>query len=180
MSVRAYIPNVLSTLRLLSVPFVLVCPKEWRPVFLLAVALTDFFDGYLARRWNVVSRYGTIVDPLGDKGLAIAFSYVFWVEERLSLQQVLLVFSREWALLLFACYLLVRGRWRAWMVQSFWCGKMATALQALIALWLVFDRPAPPLLYGLLVLSAIAAVPELIYRSAAPVSVTGCSSCSLR
>ena len=35
----------------------------------VVAAVTDFFDGYLARRWNVVSTFGAIMDPIADKVL---------------------------------------------------------------------------------------------------------------
>ena len=158
------LPNFLSTLRLLAVPFVLLFPAEWRFPFLAVAALTDFFDGYLARRWKVTSKFGTFMDPLGDKGLAIAFSYLFWSEGMLSVPQMAIFFSREAALLIFALYVSFHGRWQQWTIRSFWCGKIATTLQGIIVAFLCLGGPAPAFLYGLLLLSGIAALPELLCR----------------
>ena len=175
MSVCRYIPNLLSTLRLLLVPYIFFCPVAWRFPLLFAASLTDFFDGYLARRWNVQSRFGTMVDPLGDKGLAIAFAYLFWSEGLFSLPQLVIFFSREVALLLFAGYLFFQGKWQQWTIQSFWSGKIATALQALIVGFLCLGHVAPAVVYGLLLLSGIAAMPELLYRARTQARARGSS-----
>lgn len=77
----AALPNALTATRLLAVPvlvwLVLVDagadgPARWWAlvVFLLAAA-TDFLDGYLARRWSVVSSFGKIADPIADKALIL-------------------------------------------------------------------------------------------------------------
>jgi len=73
------IANVLTVVRLLLVPvfvWALVAANgldvEWRlgafAVFALA-AITDRFDGELARRWGLVTAFGTIADPIADKAL---------------------------------------------------------------------------------------------------------------
>jgi CDP-diacylglycerol--glycerol-3-phosphate 3-phosphatidyltransferase len=73
------IANVLTVIRLLLVPvfvWALVAQNgldvEWRlgafAVFALA-AITDRFDGELARRWGLVTAFGTIADPIADKAL---------------------------------------------------------------------------------------------------------------
>jgi CDP-diacylglycerol--glycerol-3-phosphate 3-phosphatidyltransferase len=50
-------------------------------LFLFAVFLTDFLDGFLARRWNQISQLGSILDPVADKLVVlILFSYFFSIE----------------------------------------------------------------------------------------------------
>ena len=158
------LPNLLSTFRLLCVPCVLMCSAEWRLPIIIVAALTDFLDGYLARKWGVTSKFGTLMDPLGDKGLAIAVAYLFWSEGGMSFPQLLIFFSREWALLVFATILFFQGRWRYWTIYSFWCGKIATTVQAIIAAFLCLGAPAPTFFYGLLLLSGVAALPELLFH----------------
>ena len=68
----ALLPNVLSALRLplaVAFPFVVANPRAALGV-LVAAALTDVLDGWLARRRGQVTAVGAIVDPLGDKVFA--------------------------------------------------------------------------------------------------------------
>lgn len=87
--VRQHIPNAITTARLaLSVVlFVLLArylPGEFSPRYLdvcllvfLVASMTDWLDGFLARRWNVTSKFGRIVDPFVDKILVLGtFSYL--------------------------------------------------------------------------------------------------------
>lgn len=80
------IPNLLSILRILLVPPLVVVlltkfdGKEWwgLGLFLLA-ALMDFLDGYLARRRKEVTRLGTLLDPAADK-ILISAAFISLVE----------------------------------------------------------------------------------------------------
>lgn len=66
-----HIPNVITALRLAALPVAAwALLKGDRPLTLTLVgliALSDWLDGFLARRWNVASRFGAILDPLADK-----------------------------------------------------------------------------------------------------------------
>ena len=73
------IPNVLTFLRLLAAPGVGVMflyfarPwADWLAFFLfVGAAVTDFVDGYLARRWKQETRFGSMLDPIADKAMVV-------------------------------------------------------------------------------------------------------------
>ncbi|MGY6547935.1 MAG: CDP-diacylglycerol--glycerol-3-phosphate 3-phosphatidyltransferase [Roseinatronobacter sp.] len=73
------VPNILTVLRLLAAPGVAVMflyfHRPWADWFALALfglaAITDFFDGYLARAWKQESRIGAMLDPIADKAMVV-------------------------------------------------------------------------------------------------------------
>ncbi|RJL07163.1 CDP-diacylglycerol--glycerol-3-phosphate 3-phosphatidyltransferase [Paracoccus aestuarii] len=76
---RWTLPNILTLLRLLAAPGVplmfLYFQRPWADwaaltLFLLA-AVTDWFDGYLARAWKQESRFGAAMDPIADKAMVV-------------------------------------------------------------------------------------------------------------
>lgn len=80
------IPNILTLLRIALIPvFVAVFYLPWNwanelttAIFAIA-ALTDWFDGHLARRWNQTSAFGAFLDPVADK-LIVAVALVLLVQ----------------------------------------------------------------------------------------------------
>ena len=73
------LPNILTILRLLAAPGIAVMflyfYRPWADWFALALfalaAITDFFDGYLARAWKQESRLGAMLDPIADKAMVV-------------------------------------------------------------------------------------------------------------
>ena len=73
------LPNKLSILRIVMVPLFVVAyflPFEWTPFVALCIfalaAITDFLDGYIARKYNLVTNLGKLLDPIADKILVCA------------------------------------------------------------------------------------------------------------
>ena len=73
------LPNILTTLRLLAAPGVPVMflyfhrpIADWFALTLfVSAAITDYFDGYLARLWKQESKFGTMLDPIADKAMVV-------------------------------------------------------------------------------------------------------------
>ena len=80
------IPTLLTLFRVVLIPFFVLAfylPVVWAPfacalIFLIA-AVTDWFDGYLARRWNQSTRFGAFLDPVADK-VMVAIAMVLVAE----------------------------------------------------------------------------------------------------
>ncbi len=99
------IPNILTISRIALLPVLIVLlymPQTWAlwSAFGLYVlsAVTDFVDGYLARKWKVVSPFGTFLDPIADK-IFIAVLLVTLVDigrlEELWTIPVIIILTRE-------------------------------------------------------------------------------------
>jgi CDP-diacylglycerol--glycerol-3-phosphate 3-phosphatidyltransferase len=79
-------PNQLTFLRILLTPVFLVflfssysALRQWSLVVFILAAITDWYDGWVARRWGYVTRWGTFFDPLADKVVTSAalLAYVY-------------------------------------------------------------------------------------------------------
>ena len=99
------IPNLLTYARIVAVPAVVASfyiPGKAGPItalaFFVAAAITDFFDGYLARAWGQQSALGRMLDPIADKLLVAAALLVLLAEGTIgdwSLWAALIILSRE-------------------------------------------------------------------------------------
>jgi CDP-diacylglycerol--glycerol-3-phosphate 3-phosphatidyltransferase len=100
------LPNSLTLLRIFLVPFLVVVllPKfsgrEYAglAIFLVA-AITDFFDGFFARRYNQMTRLGALLDPIADK-LLMSSAFISLVEmdpKHVPAWMVVIIIGREFA-----------------------------------------------------------------------------------
>lgn len=100
MITKRHIPNLLTVARVLAVPLALLLMAVgsfhvvlfW--IFVLA-ALSDFLDGYLARKWNVISAFGVMLDPVADKLLVALMLLYLLHESALPLLPVAIILLRE-------------------------------------------------------------------------------------
>ncbi len=70
------IPNLLSVFRILLIPVIvyLYCVKEdnlWTTILVAFSSLTDIVDGYIARKYNMITDFGKFIDPVADKATQI-------------------------------------------------------------------------------------------------------------
>ncbi|MDR2465152.1 MAG: CDP-diacylglycerol--glycerol-3-phosphate 3-phosphatidyltransferase [Streptococcaceae bacterium] len=143
------LPNKLTLLRIFMIPIFLVVvslPTEsfglvgGTPAthlvgaFIFGIAsLTDWLDGYLARKWNLVTNFGKFADPLADKMLVMA-AFVILVQ---------LSFAPGWLVAIIICRELAVTGLRLLLVEeqgevlaAAWPGKVKTATQMLAILFL--------------------------------------------
>ncbi len=142
------IPNILTLLRILLIPVFIVIyylPAEWSPlaaagVFALA-AVTDWFDGYLARRLNQTSPFGAFLDPVADK-LMVAAALVLLTETYATLWitiPAIIIIGREIVISALREWMAELGK-RANIAVSY-VGKVKTSLQMLSILILLAATP---------------------------------------
>jgi cardiolipin synthase len=85
------VPNVLTLSRIVVIPILVALfylegdAWRWIACILFTVAgITDFFDGYLARRWALISPFGRFLDPIADKLLVAAIILMLVAFDRIS------------------------------------------------------------------------------------------------
>ena len=108
------LPNALSFLRLAGVPLLiwLILGPQWDAVavVVLAVAgMTDWLDGYLARRWHQTSRLGQMLDPVADRLYILAIAFGLAARDLIPWWLVLLLLGRDCMIALLVPVLRTRG-----------------------------------------------------------------------
>ncbi len=135
------LPNILTFLRILLVPIIVVVlltkfeGKEFvgLALFLLA-ALTDFLDGFIARRLGLVTRLGKLLDPAADKILTSA-AFISLVElGRAPAWIVVTIVAREFAISTLRSVAATQGL----VISASWSGKLKTVSQVLAISLLIF------------------------------------------
>lgn len=145
------IPNILTLARIAFIPLLVMffyLPYAWSMplaagLFALA-SITDWLDGYLARRWNQATPFGAFLDPVADK-LMVAVALALLIERYDSMWltlPALVIIGRE----------IVISALREWMAEMgkrgsvavSWLGKVKTTLQMLALLLLLAFFPGTP------------------------------------
>lgn len=140
-----------------------------RAAALILAMISDGLDGYIARRYGMVSRLGTILDPIMDKFFVLFALIVLISENRLTLPEAGILISRDFAVVLFGFYLFFNGRLASYRFRAIWCGKLSTALQFIFLLGLTFHIQFPPYVFSAFIILGVLALVELYYNR--PLSV---------
>ena len=135
------VPNALSCLRILLTPFILyyLSREDGRIeiiVLVLAAIISDFLDGYLARKLNQISDLGKILDPLADKIAVVSLCVGLVLFRDFPLWFLILIISRDVVIFLFGLYIV---RKRAYVPKSNILGKITVHVYALLIITYIFD-----------------------------------------
>jgi cardiolipin synthase len=148
------IPTALTWLRILLIPvFVVVyyvpdawllpAAKNWTAMTVFAVAaMTDWFDGYLARRWGQTSAFGAFLDPVADKLMvASALIVLVWLD-RAETWLAIIIIGREIAISALREWMAQLGETKS--VAVAFVGKVKTAAQMTAIIALLLWQPVIP------------------------------------
>ncbi len=133
------LPNKLTILRIIFVPIMVIVSflpidimigfMPLKNLILLAIfclaSLTDYFDGEIARKRNMVTTFGKFFDPIADK-LLIVTSYALFIEAGV-LPAWVLIITEGIELIVAACRMLQAGKGK--VVAASWYGKIKTVSQ---------------------------------------------------
>lgn len=137
-------PNKLTVARMIMVPFLVVfmltgwggAANRYISVGIFAVAsITDWFDGYLARKNHLVTNFGKFMDPLADK-LLVCSALICLVEmERLEAWIVIVIIAREFII---SGFRLIAAENGVVIAANYW-GKFKTVSQMVMIILLILN-----------------------------------------
>jgi len=177
------IPTLLTWARIAAIPLIIgVFYLDWQAAtqnlvatsLFVLFALTDWLDGYLARRLNQTSAFGAFLDPVADKFLICASLLVLLEQGRVGALVALIIIGREIAISALREWMAQIGASRSVAVHML--GKLKTVAQMVAIPFLLFDGQLfgiiPTRLWGtwLMVVAAVLTVWSMVYylRKAIP------------
>lgn len=126
------IANQLTILRVLMIPFFMYFLLLGTPsgkvialVLFMVASFTDFLDGYLARKYHLITNFGKFMDPLADKLLVTAALICFLELGELNSWVVMIILSREFIVSIFRAVAAAEGI----VIAADWWGKVKTNVQ---------------------------------------------------
>lgn len=138
------LPNKLTILRVLMIPifiFVLLTEpfgeiSKWIAVAIFIIAsLTDFLDGHIARKYNLVTNFGKFMDPLADKLLVCSAMIALVGMNRLASWIAIIIIAREFII---SGFRLIASDNGVVIAASYW-GKFKTNFQMFMIIMLIID-----------------------------------------
>lgn len=159
------LPNALTILRLLLLPVF-----AWQYLggnimaslgIYLVVQASDLLDGFLARRWNQITSFGKLMDPLADKLMLLTALICFGIEKQVSWSVIALVLGKELLMIVGGVYALRKKI----VVSALWIGKIATGLFAAAVVAILINNTT----------QALGVLPEVLLYAAVAVTLAAFS-----
>jgi CDP-diacylglycerol---glycerol-3-phosphate 3-phosphatidyltransferase len=142
------LPNILSLLRIALIPVLVgifflpnVSAPLWATIVFVVAAVTDWLDGYIARKWDQTSPFGAFIDPVADK-LIVAVALVLILYKTPTwyiLIPVIIIIGREITVSALREWMAELGQRNA--VKVSYVGKLKTTFQMISIGCLIFSKP---------------------------------------
>ncbi len=167
------LPNKLTILRVILIPFFLVFlmvthipAGKWIALAIFIVAsLTDTLDGYIARKYQMITNFGKFMDPLADKLLVDSALIAFVGMARIPTWIVIVIIAREFIISGFRLVASDNGV----VIAAGWWGKIKTVVQMVMicvliadfggSIWYAVERV---LIYAALILTLVSLIDYLV------------------
>ena len=181
--------NKLTVLRVILIPFFIVCfyipnlvvntisvnnylipyANLLGLVIFLLAAITDFIDGYIARKYNMITDFGKFMDPLADKLLVTAALLILLENGLIAGWVVFIILAREFIVTGFRTIAASKGV----VIAAGWLGKIKTVVQFIMISTLLllnypfelFNWPVDQIFVALAVVLTVASGVEYIYKN---------------
>ena len=135
-----HVPNILTAIRMLLIPVIFYFALQENyilaVVFLTLSGLTDVLDGYIARKYNFITDFGTLFDPLADKLTQVSTLIVLVIQGIIPIWILIIVIIKEILMIAGAAFLYDKNT----VVGSRWYGKAATVLFYVAILFSMLDK----------------------------------------
>ena len=133
------LPNKITLFRIIMIPvfmllFCLNISPVWAGVIFIIASFSDFLDGYLARKYHLVTNFGKIMDPLADKLLVTAALLIFIEKGITSSWVVMIILAREFLITGFRVVAAADGK----VIAAGWSGKAKTVTQLIAVIFGIF------------------------------------------
>lgn len=123
-----HVPNILTMIRFFLIPIIVgsLINNNYiiSFVFLTLSGLTDILDGYIARKFNFITNFGKLMDPLADKATQLSVLAVLSLQHVIPVWILIIVVLKEFIMISGASFLYGKE----FVVSSRWYGKLATVL----------------------------------------------------
>jgi CDP-diacylglycerol--glycerol-3-phosphate 3-phosphatidyltransferase len=183
-------PNLVTVSRIVLIPLIIglyYVPEDWlstqgknlsATIVFIVAAVSDWLDGYLARRLNQMSAFGAFLDPVADKLIVAGALLVLLHLNRVDMLVALIIIGREIAISALREWMAKVGQ--ATSVAVAFIGKLKTTFQMVAIPLLLYDEPILGIdvaWYGtlLIIVAAVLTVVSMLYymRKALPHAAVG-------
>lgn len=139
-----HIPNALTIVRFLLIPIIIITCAQGNyigTIILLTLSgITDILDGTIARKYNFITDFGKLMDPLADKLTQISLLTTLFIKNIIPMWILIIVVLKEFFMVSGASFLYGKEL----VVSSKWYGKLATVLfYVAMVLSLVLEQIGP-------------------------------------
>jgi len=136
------IPNILTVIRFILVPFFgyFMYTKSYKAavaLFIIAGA-TDILDGYIARKYNLITPWGKVADPLADKLMQLTALLMLTINDKMPPVVLIVVLAKE--IFMVAGGILLYKK-ENFVVSANWYGKAATVIFYLAIIMVISNLP---------------------------------------
>jgi CDP-diacylglycerol--glycerol-3-phosphate 3-phosphatidyltransferase len=149
------VPNILTYLRIILIPLIIAMFYIGTPVSLafsliifVIACITDSLDGFIARKYNLITPLGTFFDPIADKMLILSMFFIFSEKNLIPLWMPLLFLFREFVVSGIRQVGSLKGK----MIGANWMGKTKATLQMVLIIfsliYLIIESSGRYLPYG--------------------------------
>ena len=136
------VPNILTAIRFVLIPifaYYLITGSYYMAVFLFLLGgLTDVLDGFIARKFNLITSWGKLADPLADKLMQITALVILTIKGFIPRELLAIVIAKE---IFMAIGSILLYKQKNYVVSANWYGKMATVVFYFAIIMIIFKAP---------------------------------------